>query len=112
MRTLALISTIALGTAAAMTSSAAPPAGAGLGQARPERSLTCNPAYPGGCKVSCATSTGQTLFVHGDVTRAFITDFAGNHTLLEIQKGGDLISVLVGDVSYCTLEGLRDTALL
>ncbi len=92
--------------------SAADPDSKESGKGRPERTLTCNPAYPGGCNVSCVTTAGEPLFVYGQVQRAFITEFAGSHTLLEIQKSGDIISVLVGDVSYCTFEGLRDASLL
>jgi hypothetical protein len=85
----------------------------GGGQGRPERTLECHAAQPGGCDVSCVSTSGTVLFVHGGVVRAYITEFAGNHTLLELQKAvaGDIISVLVGDISHCSLNGLRDAAL-
>jgi hypothetical protein len=82
------------------------------GPSRPERTLECHAAQPAGCDVSCVSTSGNVLFVHGGVVRAFITEFAGSHTLLELQKGpGEIISVLVGDISHCSLNGLRDAAL-
>jgi hypothetical protein len=112
MRKTVLLTAAGLISTLGSLTSSADPLNAASALTRPERTLTCNPGYPGGCKVSCVNATGQTLFVHGDVQKAFITEFAGNHTLVEIQKAGDIISVLVGDVSHCTMEGLRDTGLL
>jgi hypothetical protein len=84
-----------------------------LDKGRPERTLECNSAQAGGCDVSCVSTSGTVLFVHGGVVRAYITEFAGSHTLLELQKGaaGEIVSVLVGDISHCSLNGLRDAAL-
>lgn len=77
---------------------------------RPERTLTCDESRPGGCDVSCVTAGGTPLFVYDRVRSVLITEFAARHTLLEVQRSGagEIVSVLIGDISHCTLNGLRD----
>lgn len=108
---------LAVGAAATLT--AVPPSsttaqdlGDVLKRGHPERVLTCSDTRPEGCDVSCVTTSATVLFVHGGVRNAFITEFAGSHTLLELQKTTDeIVSVLVGDISHCTFNGMRDPAL-
>jgi hypothetical protein len=80
------------------------------GQGRPERTLSCDNAREGGCDVSCMTPSGEPLFVYSTVASVFVTEFAARHTLLEIHRASpdEIISVLVGDISHCTFNGLRD----
>jgi hypothetical protein len=44
------------------------------------------------------------------VAALYVTEFAGNHTLLEIKRAApdEILSVLVGDISHCTFNGLLD----
>jgi hypothetical protein len=74
---------------------------------RPERTLSCSRAS---CDVSCMTTTGQSLFVFDRVSAVYVTEFAGNHTLVEIKRTApdEIVSVLVGDISHCTFNGLQD----
>ena len=79
---------------------------------KPERSLSCTRGGEPFCDVSCVSVDGQSLFVFDHVQTVFVTEFAGHHTLLEIQRSvGDTVSVLVGDISHCTLNGLQDPSL-
>lgn len=108
---IALIAVLTL-TAVPPSSTTAQDLGAVPKKDRPERTLACSDTRPEGCDVSCVTTSGTVLFVHGGVRNAFITEFAGSHTLLELQKTTDeIISVLVGDISHCTFNGMRDPTL-
>jgi len=85
-----------------------------LAQGKPERSLTCARNNAPFCDVACVTVEGQALFVFDRVQAVFVTEFAGHHTLLEIQRSspGEIVSVLVGDISHCTFNGLQDPSLI
>jgi hypothetical protein len=81
-----------------------------LGGNKPERTLTCSRNQAPYCDVSCVTTTAQSLFVFDRVAALYVTEFAGNHTLLEIKRTApdEILSVLVGDISHCTFNGLLD----
>lgn len=84
-----------------------------IAQGKPERSLACARSQAPLCDVSCVTVEGKALFVFDRVQAVFVTEFAGHHTLLEIQRSSpaEIVSVLVGDISHCTLNGLQDPSL-
>jgi hypothetical protein len=84
-----------------------------VAQGKPERSLACSRTQAPLCDVSCMTIEGKSLFVFDRVQAVFVTEFSGRHTLLEVQRASpsEIVSVLVGDISHCTLNGLRDPSL-
>jgi len=86
------------------------PQAQGLGLGKPERTLNCSRTQAPYCDVSCVTTTGQSLFVFDRVSAIYVTEFAGNHTLLEVKRTApdEIVSVLVGDISHCTFNGLQD----
>jgi hypothetical protein len=77
---------------------------------KPERTLSCSRNQSPYCDVSCVTTAGQSLFVFDRVSTIYVTEFAGNHTLLEVKRTApdEIVSVLVGDISHCTFNGLLD----
>lgn len=80
---------------------------------RVERMLVCDSTVGAGCSASCVSTSGEALFVYDRVGRALITELAAGHALVEVQRitPDEFRSVLVGRVSQCTLEGLRDVTL-
>jgi len=84
-----------------------------VAQGKPERSMSCTRSQSPLCDVSCVTVEGTPLFVFDRVQAVFVSEFAGNHTLLEIPRSGpsEIVSVLVGNISHCTFNGLQDPSL-
>lgn len=89
------------------SSAALAQAGGGSGATR---SLVCSPEKGGKCDVSCVSPDKTVLFVYDRVESVAITEYGGRHTLLEVQRTNpsELLAVMVGDVSYCSFNGLRD----
>jgi hypothetical protein len=79
----------------------------------PARTLNCARNQAPYCDVSCVTTDGKVLFVFDRVQAVFVTEFAAAHTLLEIQRTApsEIVSVLIGQISHCTLNGLQDSSL-
>ncbi len=77
---------------------------------KPDRTLNCMRNAAPYCNVSCVTVDGKALFVYDQVVSLYITEFAAEHTMLEIARNGqaNIISVMVGQISHCTFDGLQD----
>ena len=77
---------------------------------KPDRTLNCMRSAAPYCNVSCVTIDGKVLFVYDQVTSLYITEFAAAHTLLEVARNGqsNIVSVMVGQISHCTFDGLQD----